>query len=136
MTLDLRKFRICCGSSAAFAVIALAIQAAGAFGQPASGGELTPSRESIHTGARPKYDIADAHLHFLNFVQETSGMEALSGVIFEQEVAPGGVLDGRWVSLIGEYPDRFMIGSDAPAMFDQYKLTLHRYYLLPARHAR
>lgn len=24
----------------------------------------------------PKYDIVDGHLHFLNFVQETAGMEA------------------------------------------------------------
>ena len=54
----------------------------------------------------------------------------LSWVIFEQEIAPGGVLDRRWVSLIEEYPGRFVIGSDTGAFFEQYKLTLQRYYLL------
>jgi predicted TIM-barrel fold metal-dependent hydrolase len=54
----------------------------------------------------------------------------LSWVIFEQEIAPKGVLDRRWVTLIEEYPDRFVIGSDNSAVFDQYKVTLERYYLL------
>lgn len=54
----------------------------------------------------------------------------LSWVIFEQEIAPGGVLDRKWVNLIEEYPARFVIGSDASAFFDQYKRTLQRYYLL------
>ena len=54
----------------------------------------------------------------------------LSWVIFEQELAPGGVLDRRWVSLIEEYPGRFVIGSDIVGFFDQYKPTLQRYYLL------
>jgi predicted TIM-barrel fold metal-dependent hydrolase len=54
----------------------------------------------------------------------------LSWVIFEQEIAPGNVLDRRWVSLIEEYPDRFTIGSDTVGFFDQYKPTLERYYLL------
>ena len=54
----------------------------------------------------------------------------LSWVIFEQEIAPGGALDRRWVSLIEEYPDRFVIGSDSVGFFDTYKPTLQRYYLL------
>jgi hypothetical protein len=54
----------------------------------------------------------------------------LSWVIFEQEIAPGGVLDLRWVTLIEEYPSRFVIGSDTVGFFDQYKPTLQRYYLL------
>lgn len=54
----------------------------------------------------------------------------LSWVIFEQEIAPGGVLDRRWASLIEEYPGRFVIGSDTVGFFDQYKPTLQRYYLL------
>jgi hypothetical protein len=54
----------------------------------------------------------------------------LSWVIFEQELAPGGVLDRRWVSLIEKYPGRFVIGSDTVGVFDQYKPTLQRYYLL------
>ncbi len=54
----------------------------------------------------------------------------LSWVIVEQEIAPAGVLDRRWVSLIEEYPGRFAIGSDTGAYFEQYKATLQRYYLL------
>jgi predicted TIM-barrel fold metal-dependent hydrolase len=54
----------------------------------------------------------------------------LSWVIFEQELAPGGALDRKWVSLIEEYPRRFVIGSDTVGFFDQYKPTLQRYYLL------
>jgi amidohydrolase family protein len=54
----------------------------------------------------------------------------LSWVIFDQEIAPGGVLDKRWASLIEEYPARFVIGSDTVGVFDQYKATLQRYYLL------
>lgn len=54
----------------------------------------------------------------------------LSWVIFEQELAPGGALDRKWVSLIEEYPGRFVIGSDTVGFFDQYKPTLQRYYLL------
>jgi hypothetical protein len=54
----------------------------------------------------------------------------LSWVIFEQEIAPGGVLDRRWASLIEQFPSRFVIGSDIVGSFDQYKATLQRYYLL------
>ena len=54
----------------------------------------------------------------------------LSWVIFEQELAPGGVLDRKWVSLIEEYPARFVFGSDVGAYFEQYKPTVQRYYLL------
>jgi hypothetical protein len=54
----------------------------------------------------------------------------LSWVIFEQELAPGGTLDRKWVNLIEEYPGRFVIGSDTVGFFDDYKPTLQRYYLL------
>ena len=54
----------------------------------------------------------------------------LSWVIFEQEIAPGGVLDRRWVGLIEEYPGRFVIGSDSSAFFEKYKVTVQRYYQL------
>ncbi len=50
-----------------------------------------------------------------------------SWVIVEQEIVPGGALDHNRVSLIEEYPGRFVIGSDASAFFDQYKATLQRY---------
>jgi hypothetical protein len=54
----------------------------------------------------------------------------LSWVIFDQEIAPGGILDRKWPSLIEEYPGRFVIGSDTVGFFDQYKPTLQRYYVL------
>jgi predicted TIM-barrel fold metal-dependent hydrolase len=54
----------------------------------------------------------------------------LSWVIFEQEIAAGGVLDRKWVGLIEEFPARFVIGSDVVAVFNQYKPTVQRYELL------
>ena len=54
----------------------------------------------------------------------------LSWVLFDQEIAPGGVLDRRWATLIEEFPTRFDIGSDVVGVFDQYKPTMQRYYLL------
>ncbi len=54
----------------------------------------------------------------------------LSWVIFEQELAPGGVLDTKWVSLIEHFPNRFVLGSDVVGFFDQYKPTVQRYYVL------
>jgi predicted TIM-barrel fold metal-dependent hydrolase len=54
----------------------------------------------------------------------------LSWVIFDQEIAPGGVLDPRWPALIEEYPGRFVIGSDIVGFVTEYKPTIQRYYLL------
>lgn len=54
----------------------------------------------------------------------------LSWVIFEQELAPGGVLDTKWVTLIERFPNRFVLGSDVVGVFDQYKATVQRYYVL------
>lgn len=54
----------------------------------------------------------------------------ISWVIFEQEIAPNGVLDRKWPKLIDAFPTRFVIGSDVVGFFDQYKPTLQRYYLL------
>jgi hypothetical protein len=54
----------------------------------------------------------------------------ISWVIFEQEIAPNGVLERKWPTLIDEFPTRFVIGSDVVGFFDQYKPTLQRYYLL------
>ncbi len=54
----------------------------------------------------------------------------LSWVLFDQEIAPGGKLDRRWVDLIEAHPGRFVIGSDTVGFFDQYRPTLQRYYLL------
>lgn len=54
----------------------------------------------------------------------------ISWVIFEQEIVPNNVLDRRWVTLIEEFPDRFIIGSDIVGFFDNYKPTIQRYYLV------
>jgi hypothetical protein len=58
----------------------------------------------------------------------------ISWVIYEQELAPAGVLDTRWdtrwVSLIEKFPTRFVIGSDVVGYFDQYKATIQRYYVV------
>ena len=54
----------------------------------------------------------------------------ISWVIFEQEITPNNVLDPRWVTLIEEFPDRFIIGSDVVGFFDNYKPTIQRYYLV------
>ena len=54
----------------------------------------------------------------------------ISWVIFEQEIAPNGVLNGEWPALIEKYPDRFIIGSDVVGTFAQYRSTIQRYYLL------
>jgi hypothetical protein len=54
----------------------------------------------------------------------------ISWVIFEQEIAPNGVLEKKWATLIDEFPTRFVIGSDVVGFFDQYKPTLQRYYVL------
>jgi hypothetical protein len=54
----------------------------------------------------------------------------LSWVIFEQEIAPGGTLDRRWVNLIEDYPGRFVIGSDTGDFSAQYAAIVQRTYVL------
>ncbi len=54
----------------------------------------------------------------------------ISWVIFEQEIAPNGLLNKDWPALIEKYPDRFIIGSDVVGTFAQYKSTIQRYYLV------
>ncbi len=54
----------------------------------------------------------------------------ISWVIFEQEIAPNGVLNKEWPALIEKYPDRFIIGSDVVGSVAQYKSTIQRYYIV------
>ena len=54
----------------------------------------------------------------------------ISWVVFNQEIAPEGVVSRNWVSLIEQFPDRFMLGSDTVAWFDNYTQTIHRYEIL------
>jgi hypothetical protein len=48
----------------------------------------------------------------------------LSSLVFEQEIAPHGVLDRQWVRLIEELPGRFVIGGDLSAGFGPCKPAL------------
>jgi len=54
----------------------------------------------------------------------------LSWVVFEDNVAPGGKLDRDWVSLVEDYPERFMIGTDKVGHFDTYVKEIKKYDLL------
>jgi hypothetical protein len=54
----------------------------------------------------------------------------ISWVIFEQEIAPNGLVNKDWPALIEKYPDRFIIGSDLVGAFAQYKSTIQRYYVV------
>ncbi len=54
----------------------------------------------------------------------------LSWVVFEDNVAPGGKLDRDWVSLVEEYPDRFMIGTDKVGHFDTYVKEIKKFDIL------
>jgi predicted TIM-barrel fold metal-dependent hydrolase len=54
----------------------------------------------------------------------------LSWVVFEDNIAPEGKLDRNWISLIENYPGRFMIGTDKVGHFDTYVKEIQKYDLL------
>ena len=54
----------------------------------------------------------------------------LSWVVFENNIAPHGKLSEDWVSLIEQFPDRFLIGSDKVGHFGDYYTEIQKYYLL------
>jgi predicted metal-dependent TIM-barrel fold hydrolase len=84
-----------------------------------------------HAGISRRIVIAD-HTNILRRLlgQYPNLSIDLSWVIFEQEIAPGGTLDRRWVSLIEEYPGRFVIGSDTGDFSEQYTAIVQRTYVL------
>ena len=45
-------------------------------------------------------------------------------------MAPGGKLDRDWVSLVEDYPERFMIGTDKVGHFDTYVKEIKKYDIL------
>jgi hypothetical protein len=84
-----------------------------------------------HAGISRRIVIADHTDILRRLLRQYPNLSVdLSWVIFEQEIAPGGTLDRRWVSLIEEYPGRFMIGSDTGDFSDQYTSILQRTYVL------
>ncbi len=54
----------------------------------------------------------------------------LSWVVYDEHVAPGGKLDSRWLGLVKEFPDRFMIGTDNIGHFETYAKDIRKYDLL------
>ena len=52
----------------------------------------------------------------------------LSWVVYPNYVAPNGKPDKEWVALVEEFPDKFMIGTDAIGHFDNYEKTIKQYY--------
>lgn len=53
----------------------------------------------------------------------------LSWVVYPNYVAPNGKPDKKWVDLVEEFPDRFMIGTDNIGHYDHYEQTIKRYYV-------
>ena len=53
----------------------------------------------------------------------------LAWVVFENYLVKDGKPDPAWTSLIEEFPDRFMIGSDKVGHFDTYPHEMQKYYV-------
>jgi len=53
----------------------------------------------------------------------------LSWVVYPNYVAPEGKPDEKWIALVEEFPDKFMIGTDAVGHFSKYKKTISSYYI-------
>ena len=54
----------------------------------------------------------------------------ISWVVFEDYVLKDGTPDAKWVSIIEQFPDRFMIGSDIVGHFATYPHEMQKYYKL------
>lgn len=54
----------------------------------------------------------------------------ISWVVLPMDVAPDGKPDPKWIALIEEFPERFMIGTDKVGHFDDYYDTLSKYYVV------
>ncbi len=53
----------------------------------------------------------------------------LSWVVFEQELVPDGKPAKEWITLVEEFPDRFMIGTDKVARFEDLYKEVTKYYV-------
>jgi predicted metal-dependent TIM-barrel fold hydrolase len=84
-----------------------------------------------HAGISRRIVIADHTDILRRLLHQYANLSIdLSWVIFEQEIAPGGTLDRRWVNLIEDYPGRFVIGSDTGDFSAQYVAIVQRTYIL------
>ena len=84
-----------------------------------------------HAGISRRIVIADHTDILRRLLHQYANLSIdLSWVIFEQEIAPSGTLDRRWVKLIEEYPGRFTIGSDTGDFSAQYAAIVQRTYVL------
>jgi hypothetical protein len=54
----------------------------------------------------------------------------LSWVVYDQYLVLNGAPNEDWLTLIEEFPDRFMVGSDVVASTSSYVTTMTRYYLI------
>lgn len=54
----------------------------------------------------------------------------LSWVVFEEYICPDGVPSPDWVAMLNEFPDRFIIGSDKVAKFDNLEDEIWKYNVL------
>ena len=54
----------------------------------------------------------------------------LSWVVYDSYLIKGNKPDEKWLALIEEFPDRFMIGSDKVGKFGNYPHEIQRYYCL------
>lgn len=62
----------------------------------------------------------------------------LSWVVFENNVAPGGVVDSAWTRLVTDRPERFMVGTDKIGHWNTYDIRKYDIFLdtLPPDTAR
>lgn len=51
----------------------------------------------------------------------------LSWVVYEECVAPGGHVDGRWIDLVEAFPRRVMIGTDMIGHWSDYAAAINKY---------
>ena len=54
----------------------------------------------------------------------------ISWVVFEQIIAPEGKPDPKWIAIIEQFPDRFMVGTDEIGKFSDYVQTIRKYDVL------
>lgn len=53
----------------------------------------------------------------------------LSWVVYPMNVAPNGIPNEKWVALVEEFPDRFMLGTDKIGHYQDYDKAISQYYV-------
>jgi hypothetical protein len=87
-----------------------------------------------HAGISRRIVIPSLVSHLRRLVQTHKNLWIdISWVVFDDVIAPHGEVDPAWVSLIEEFPTRFMIGSDKVGRFDDYSSEIVKYDRLLAR---